>query len=121
MQVTRGYFHIAGFSYIALAVLFAYQGVLRGAGDTFGSFIMIAASMIFLRVPLCYALSHYTSLRERGLWAGILIGAVMGAVAFYLYYASGIWKRRGAKITAPKYDEPECLQEEEVQAKTGIV
>jgi putative MATE family efflux protein len=121
MDITRGYFHIAGYSYIALAVLFAYQGVLRGAGDTFGSFVMIAVSMIFLRVPLCYALSHYTPLKERGLWAGILIGAIVGAVAFYVYYKKGGWMKRSKKMAVPKNEEPECLLEEEVQTKTGIV
>ncbi|MHB9156002.1 MAG: MATE family efflux transporter, partial [Endomicrobiales bacterium] len=101
IEHTRLYFHIGGFSYLALALLFAYQGVLRGAGDTFGSFVIIACSMIFLRVPLCFFLSHYTPLREGGLWLGIVISSFAGAVAFALYYASGRWKKRGTKPAVP--------------------
>ncbi len=96
--LTRHYFFYVAFSYVALAVTFAYQGVLRGAGDTIGSFIMIACSMIFLRVPLCYVLSHYTGMRENGLWAGITISAAAGAIAFVMYYASGKWKERSTRI-----------------------
>jgi putative MATE family efflux protein len=115
LAVTRHYFRIAGFSYVAFAFLFAYQGVLRGACDTFGSFIMIACSMIFLRVPLCFVLSHYTPLKETGLWVGILISAIAGAVAFYLYYASGRWKERGVKVAATLRVDPEAWVQENLR------
>jgi putative MATE family efflux protein len=111
IAVARNYFYIAGVSYLALAVTFTYQGVLRGAGDTFGSFIMIACSMIFLRVPLCYYLSHNTPLREVGLWVGITVSAIAGAAAFYFYYASGCWKKYGAKAAVPVADAPLPLPE----------
>jgi putative MATE family efflux protein len=111
--ITRHYFRIAGLSYLALAVLFAYQGVLRGAGDTFGSFLMIAFTMIFLRVPLCYLLSHYTFMRETGLWAGISISSFAGALAFSTYYTSGRWKERGTIVTAAASWEPAVLRLQE--------
>ena len=115
LTLTRHYFRIAGLSYIALAVLFAYQGVLRGAGDTLASFLIIASTMVFLRVPLCYYLSHNTSLRETGLWVGILISSFVGTIAFYFYYASGKWKERSARITSSQGWQPEeTLQPEEL-------
>jgi putative MATE family efflux protein len=116
IAVSRGYYRAVAASYIALAFTFAYQGVLRGAGDTFASFIMIASSMIFLRVPLCYYLSHCTRLKETGLWAGITVSASIGAIAFYLYYVSGWWKERGARVQPPATDAsvlpPEIFQPE---------
>jgi Na+-driven multidrug efflux pump len=60
--------------------------------------------MIFLRVPLCYLLSHETALRERGLWLGITISAIIGAAAFYVYYISGRWKKY-----TPLNVPPECV------------
>jgi putative MATE family efflux protein len=99
--LTRHYFRIVGISYLALAVSFSLQGVLRGAGDTFGSFLIIACSMIFIRIPLCYLLAERTPLHEAGLWTGITITAFAGMVAFYLYYASGRWKKSGTRVTAP--------------------
>lgn len=96
--IARNYFRIVAVGYLALALLFTYQGVLRGAGDTLASFFMIACSMVLLRVPLCFVLSHHTRLREMGLWAGITVSSFAGAGAFYLYYASGRWKKRGARI-----------------------
>jgi len=121
MNVTRGYFRVAGLSYVALAILFAYQGVLRGAGDTLGSFFMIACTMIFLRVPLCYILSHYTALKERGLWVGILISAFAGAVSFYIYYMSGRWKKSGTKVATKICDEPDCWTPGVVQAENRVI
>jgi len=100
IALSRRYFYIAGISYLTIGVMFAYQGVLRGAGDTFPSFLIVASTMVLLRVPLCYYLSHYTALREAGLWAGITISSFAGAVAFYLYYTSGRWMERGNRISA---------------------
>jgi putative MATE family efflux protein len=106
IAITRNYLHIAGLSYLALAFLFAFQGVLRGAGDTLGSFIMISCSMIFLRIPLCFILSRYTLLKETGLWLGIFVSAFAGAIAFYLYYKSGRWKEKGTKISLEGAETP---------------
>jgi putative MATE family efflux protein len=93
IRLTRNYFHYVSFSYLALAVLFTYQGVLRGVGDTITSFIIVSCSMVVLRVPICYCLSHYTPMQESGLWLGITISSTFGALTFYLYYAAGRWKR----------------------------
>ena len=101
LPLARHYFRIVGFSYIALAVMFAFQAVLRGAGDTMPSFFIIASTMIFLRVPLCYYLSHYTFLKEMGLWIGITASTIAGTIAFYFYYASGKWKERGTVVGRP--------------------
>jgi Na+-driven multidrug efflux pump len=109
---TRSYFRVVGSSYLALAVLFAFQGVLRGAGDTIPSFLMIACSMILLRVPLCYYLSNHTSLREAGLWTGVTISSFAGAIAFFFYYISGKWKERGMKMIT-KQHQPEPISPEE--------
>jgi putative MATE family efflux protein len=117
---TRNYFRIAGLSYLAISISFAYQGVLRGAGDTIASFLMIACSMIFLRVPLCYLLSHFTPLRETGLWLGITVSSFGGTAAFYWYYTSGKWKNRGTRVAvstqaieSSSMVAPELLQTEE--------
>lgn len=105
LPLTRHYFYVTAFSYLMLGVLSAYLGILRGTGDTITSFIIVAASMIFLRVPLCYYLSNYTGLRETGLWIGITVSSSAGALAFYLYYASGKWKTRGTRLQKPP-EEP---------------
>lgn len=99
--LTRHYFWAVGLSYVGLAVLFSYQGVVRGAGDTIASLLITAMSMVVFRVPLCYALSHATPLHETGLWLGITLSSFAGAAAFYMYYISGRWKKKDAGFTAP--------------------
>lgn len=110
--LTRRYFRYIGVSYLALSILFAFQGILRGAGDTITSFIIIAFTMIFLRVPLCYYLSHSTALREVGLWLGISISSFAGAVIFYFYYAGGRWKKCKHRMQEPCEAETVVLQPE---------
>lgn len=100
--LTRHYFHFAGITYLALAFLFAYQGILRGLGDTLTSLIIVTTTMVLLRVPLCYYLSHYTPLRESGLWAGITASSFFGAAAFYIYFSTGKWKERTNRATVPR-------------------
>jgi putative MATE family efflux protein len=116
MLLTKHYFYIVGFSYIALAVLFSFQGVLRGAGDTLTSFWIVSSTMVILRVPIAYFLSH-TYLQESGLWAGITTSSCIGAVAFYFYYKGGKWKTKGTRLSRPDDIEPTVLQTEAIQAE----
>lgn len=101
---TAHYFRTVSFGYIAMAILFTYQGVMRGAGDTLASFLMIAFSMIIFRVPVCYYLSH-THLQETGIWLGMALSSFVGMVMFYFYYISGRWKEQGEKIAASHKDD----------------
>ena len=113
--LTRHYFRAVGLSYVGLAVLFSYQGVVRGAGDTVASLLITALSMVVFRAPLCYVLSQWTPLRETGLWLGITFSSFAGAAAFYLYYLSGRWKKKGTACAAPDSTaRVACIPEEAV-------
>jgi putative MATE family efflux protein len=90
---TVGYFRYVSFAYFGIALLFAFQGIARGAGDMVSSLLIVATSMVFLRLPLCWALSEYTPLREKGLWLGITLSALTGGLIFWGYYLLGRWKK----------------------------
>ncbi len=97
VQHTIAYFKIVCFAYVGFAILFSFQGVVRGAGDTMSSLIIVSCSMMFIRIPLCYYLAEKTSLHEYGLWLGMTISILIGAIVFWLYYLSGRWKLAAAK------------------------
>jgi Na+-driven multidrug efflux pump len=102
------YFRIVCFSYIAMALLSALQGVVRGAGDTVMMLALSVIALILVRVPLAYGLSQ-TAWRERGVWLAILVSSVAGVLFSYLYYLSGRWKRikvLPASATGADIEEP---------------
>ena len=92
---TVGYFRYVSFAYFGIALLFAFQGIARGAGDMVSSLLIVAMAMVILRLPLCWALSEYTPLREKGLWLGIALSALTGGLIFWGYYIGGRWKKVG--------------------------
>jgi len=92
IAAVTSYFRYAGISFAGLGMMFSFLGVVRGAGDTFGALVMVAINMIIVRTPVCYALSEWTPLKEKGLWLGLTVGAFVGAFLYYLYYRSGKWK-----------------------------
>ena len=106
MDMTRRYFHYTAWSYIGIAILFSFQGAVRGAGDAVSALVIVAISMIVFRIPLCYYLAEHTSLREEGLWLGILISVFIGAINFTLYFGSNRWQRK-IRVTPQKIPEAE--------------
>jgi putative MATE family efflux protein len=97
IQKTIEYFRIVCFAYLGFAVLFSFQGVVRGAGDVVSSLVIVASAMMFFRIPLCYFLAEKTPLRENGLWLGMTISIILGAIIFWIYYLSVRWKLAAAK------------------------
>lgn len=98
--IAKPYFLVAGFTYIAFSILFAFQGVFRGAGATVLSLVIVSFTMILLRVPLCFFLSHIAGLKEVGLWIGIATSTVVGAFIFWIYYLKGNWLKN-KKMASP--------------------
>ena len=97
--IARPYFLVAGVTYLAFSILFAFQGVFRGAGATLSSLIIVSFTMIFLRVPLCFLLSHVPQLKELGLWIGIATSTSVGALTFWLMYLNGGWMKGRKKVS----------------------
>ena len=98
MEIGHRYLIIVSSFYVVFSSMFAFQGVLRGAGDTLiPMFITIAALWVF-RVPCSYYLSKIMG--SDGIWWGIPIGWGFGFVFSGIYYLTGRWKR----MAVVKYD-----------------
>jgi putative MATE family efflux protein len=96
------YFHIVSFTYLTFALLFSFQGIVRASGDTMAMLIITVISIVIFRVPLAWALSTFTALHEKGIWAAMVASTVVGLALNYWYYASGRWRR--LRIVAPAPD-----------------
>lgn len=75
--------------YILMGIMFASNGLLRGAGDM-KAFMASSLFNLFSRVAMAYALAHYMG--EEAIWWSIPIGWAIGSIISYGRYRSGKWK-----------------------------
>jgi putative MATE family efflux protein len=87
------YIRTVSFTYFLFSIIFVLQGIVRGAGDTMYMSLITFISVVLIRYPLALILAK-SSLKEKGIWVGILVSAILGLLMNYLYYASGRWKNR---------------------------
>lgn len=78
--------------YILFSIMFAFNGVLRGAGDTLIPMFITLFSLWIIRIPTSWFLSE--KIGETGIWWGIPIAWFCGAFFSYLYFLSGKWKTK---------------------------
>lgn len=105
LAIGARYLRIVGLSYIPFSLMFAVNGVLRGAGDTFPTMLTTLASLWIVRVPLAKILSGIPSLGSTGVWIAMAISPVVGLTISYIYYLTGRWKRMGVVHHGPVLEE----------------
>ena len=91
---------ILAVGYIAMAVTQSLSGVMRGAGDTVTPMWISLLTTVAIRVPVAYGLVYLTKTevlpqgRYESLWISLLVSWVLGAVATFLFYRVGSWKKK---------------------------
>lgn len=94
LLVGSSYLKIMSLSYIPFAVMFATNGVMRGAGDTLPTMIISISTLWLIRVPLARYLASLPGLAENGIWWAMVISTLIGMVLSVAYYRTGLWKKR---------------------------
>lgn len=105
LEAGAQYLRIVGMSYVPFAVMFAFTGVLRGAGDTLATMFITLGGQWLVRVPLAAYLSRQWGVV--GVWWAIVLSTLLSTLVNYIYYRTGRWKRAAviraaAFTTAPK-------------------
>ncbi len=86
--------------YIAMAVTQSLSGIMRGAGDTVTPMWISLLTTVAVRVPLAYGLVYLTRTpqlpqgRYESLWISLLTSWVLGALATFVFYKAGRWKKK---------------------------
>ena len=80
--------------------MFAYSGVMRGAGDTLIPMFISLFSLWLIRIPVAWYLSNRIGIE--GIWWSIPIAWFLGFLASYIYYKTGNWKTKGVVRTKPE-------------------
>ncbi|NOX46620.1 MAG: MATE family efflux transporter [Chlorobi bacterium] len=98
IRIGSEYLVIVGAFYILFSVLFAFNGVMRGAGDTLVPMFITLIALWVIRIPAAYFLSRHFGVT--GIWWATPIGWFIGMTLSYLYYLTGRWKKK----SIVKYD-----------------
>jgi putative MATE family efflux protein len=86
------YLTIVSSFYIMFTLMFIYNGVMRGAGDTLIPMFFSLLSLWIIRIPMAWFLSG--KIGATGIWWAIPAGWMIGLALSFLYYKSGRWKKK---------------------------
>jgi putative MATE family efflux protein len=93
------YLTIVSSFYIMFTLMFIYNGVMRGAGDTLIPMFFSLFSLWIIRIPMAWFLSG--KIGATGIWWSIPAGWLIGLALSFFYYKSGRWKKKAVV----KYEE----------------
>jgi Na+-driven multidrug efflux pump len=99
IRIGGQYLTIVSLFYIAFTMMFIYNGVTRGAGDTFIPMLFSIISLWLIRIPFAWYFSE--KLGVQGVWWSMPAGWVIGWILSYIYYKTGRWKTK----TVVRYNE----------------
>ena len=92
--LASGFLRIAAAGYFAVGIFTVLQNCLNGAGDTLPPTLITLLITWLVQVPLAFFLPSFTGLAAYSVRWGILIGWVVAAVVYALYFRLGKWKRK---------------------------
>lgn len=79
--------------YVILAVMYLFQGVFNGVGDTVTTMVAMMA-MAVVRLPMAYLFTGPLGMDYRGAWITFPITWCIGAGVMFYHYKSESWKRK---------------------------
>ena len=92
IRIGSQYLTIVSLFYLAFTMMFIYNGVMRGAGDTLMPMIFSLISLWLIRIPFAWFLSARFGVQ--GIWWSIPAGWMIGYMLSYFYYKTGRWKTK---------------------------
>jgi len=92
IEIGAEYLQIVSLFYILFSVLFVFNAVFRGAGDTLMPMFITLLALWVVRVPLSVFLSQ--KIGVVGIWWGIPAGWGVGMTFSLVYYFIGKWKTK---------------------------
>ncbi len=96
----RNYLLIVGAFYVVFSTMFVIGSVMRGAGDTLIPMFITLFALWVVRIPSAFLMSKAEYLGINGIWWSIPFGWGIGVALSYLYYRTGVWKKKAVV----KYD-----------------
>jgi len=86
------YLRIRSVEFTFIAVMQVLLGAYRGAGNTKTALAFSVLALWIGRVPTVYYLAFVAGLGPRGIWIGMALGNIVGAIGAGLWFLRGTWK-----------------------------
>ncbi|QLG29488.1 MATE family efflux transporter [Halorarum halophilum] len=87
------YIRVRAVEFAFIGVLQVVLGAYRGAGNTKTALAFSLVALWLGRVPIVYVLSFHLRFAEQGIWIGMAVGQIIGAIAAAAWFTRGTWKR----------------------------
>ena len=94
VQLGAIFLRIATASFLGMSIVYVLQNCISGSGDTIPPMLFTLAMLWVVQLPLAFLLSQYTDLGVYGVRWAIVIGYLIGAIAFMVYFWNGRWKQK---------------------------
>jgi putative MATE family efflux protein len=86
------YLRVRAFEFGFIGLLQVVLGAYRGAGNTTTALGFSLLALWLGRVPIVYGLAIVQGFGPAGIWIGMAVGQIMGAVAAGAWFTRGTWK-----------------------------
>jgi putative MATE family efflux protein len=94
IAIGAAFLRIATAGYLVMGINAALQNCITGSGDTLPNMLISLGMIWVVQIPLTYYLANYTDLGVNGIRWAMVISIFAGAIAYFLYFQSGRWKRK---------------------------
>ena len=85
------YLQFAAVGFVFMGVMQVVLGAFRGAGNTKTALAFSVLGLWIVRVPVTYYLIFVAGWGTTGIWTGVVVGDVVGALAAVAWFARGTW------------------------------
>ncbi|WP_243700352.1 MATE family efflux transporter [Halorussus pelagicus] len=92
VEYAAEYLRIRTVEFAFIGVFQVLVGAYRGAGNTKTAMAFSLVTLWLIRVPAVYFLAFETSLGATGIWIGVALGHIVGAIGAAVWFTRGTWK-----------------------------
>ncbi len=92
IQLGSEYLRIRAIEFGFIGVLQVVLGAFRGAGNTKTAMTISIITLWIGRVPTVYYLAFMSGLGATGIWIGMALGNIVGAIVAVAWFTRGTWK-----------------------------
>ena len=94
VELAVSFLQIVAPSFGFMGAQLALVGALRGSGNTVQSMLFTVFGLWVIQFPFAWIVSDLSSMQHLGIWWSFPVGYVVPALATYIWYKQGTWKRK---------------------------
>ncbi|MBI2851003.1 MAG: MATE family efflux transporter [Chloroflexi bacterium] len=94
VALASNFLRIGAAGYLFMGLYFVMQNAIAGAGDTIPPMLISLLNFWIVQIPFAFFLSRSTGLAVYGVRWAIVIGWVVGAAAYAIYFWKGRWRHK---------------------------